>query len=261
MAHHLSSLGFRFSDRDELEELLVRLAETADHLPCPEGFYLRWTSESGPEMWLLCDRSRNLLGFNPHFNGAARARLKLERAFVRSERTVLDGGFGARSDSVAEAASPAGTDLVFDAPDFRLVTRLKWGADGSGVQLTAFAHKVAVFESEEDYADAVPPLEVGTLVQTGLVHTDGPAGPPQSWAVAVGTVEESGRLENPCGGEFVWTRLATDVGSLDVVADPELLPEPPAPGAILRGVFWLSGRLREYDDARGDGVSVRVFRG
>ena len=265
MATHLSCLGFEVTDRASLDSLLVRLASESDQLPCAEGVYLRWLSDAGPEMWLLYHREQGLVGFNPHFHGDSRVEAVKARAFERPNRTVLDGSLVVRTAEAGRTGAPQGADLVIDMPDYRVGGRLV-GDEPVGLQITAFAHSIRTWGSADAYLasdDTGARLGIGSFVATGLAGDrmldSNPD--PESQAVLVGTVEASERLSNPVGGDFFWARVATDVGSFDVVTDPELLDQPIEPGAIIRGRFWLSGRVREYVEQRGQGLSVSVYRG
>jgi hypothetical protein len=60
---------------------------------------------------------------------------------------------------------------------------------------------------------------------------------------AAHVVDSSLRTNSLTGDHYVWAAVGTLGGVYDVVADPELLAAPPAPGAVVMGSFWLSGRL------------------
>jgi hypothetical protein len=149
-------------------------------------------------------------------------------------------------------------------PDYRLGGRLV-REEPVKIQVTAFAHSIQCWDSPEAYADgsAGPRLDVGSFVATGLAWdpADAEQPDPEAQAVLVGRVEATDTLDNPVGASFVWARVATDVGSFDVVADPELLERPIVPDGVVRGRFWLSGRVREYVERRRPGLSLSVYRG
>ena len=61
--------------------------------------------------------------------------------------------------------------------------------------------------------------------------------------ILAGIALETDTRENPVtGARFHWILAETAGGTVDVVADPEVMSAPPAAGAIVYGEFWLSGR-------------------
>jgi hypothetical protein len=65
-------------------------------------------------------------------------------------------------------------------------------------------------------------------------------------ALLHGRVVRAERLTNPeTGVAFAHLVVKTLGGEIDVVADPEELPELPAEGSIVRAGGWLSGALPE----------------
>jgi hypothetical protein len=51
------------------------------------------------------------------------------------------------------------------------------------------------------------------------------------------------RTNELTGCSFCWALVKTLGGTVDVVVDPALLEATPRVGSIVKGVFWLSGRL------------------
>jgi len=63
-------------------------------------------------------------------------------------------------------------------------------------------------------------------------------------ALFTGRVREARSLSNAVtGARFHWMLVDTLRLTIDVVADPEVLCELPAPGSIVSGSLWLSGRI------------------
>ncbi len=92
-----------------------------------------------------------------------------------------------------------------------------------------------------------------TFIPSGLISPSGePVSPPESHALITGHVLEASEQRNAVtGAPFWWALVDTEGGTYDVVIDPELLSAPVRAGNVLSGWFWLSGRLRSGDDARG----------
>jgi head-tail adaptor len=63
-------------------------------------------------------------------------------------------------------------------------------------------------------------------------------------ALFTGRVLDTGELTNGwSGATFLWARVRTLGGEVDVVADPEIVTGDATVGGVAQGEFWMSGRL------------------
>lgn len=243
---NLSDIGFPTPDEQSINELIMHVLEVARQVDCPRGFYLKHTDPSGAEIYLQGNFNQELVGFNPHFVGSSRRRVRIERA-VERDSSELDGGFFAR------AVSDAGDEeypFVFDVPDFRTVLIAQYPFDAD-IQLTAFgSNDFRIFADEAEYDGAQDGetkfasrsfIPVGTF---NIAAEDGNEPPPRPIGRFSGEVTAAERRKNEMSGEeFWWMLVETLGGEVDVVIDPRYVPAEPKPGGIVEGTFYLSGRI------------------
>jgi hypothetical protein len=250
VASHFSSIGFPITTVEEAEETANRIAPQATRIEVKNGTYLRWAPGGGEELWLLRNRRGATIGFNPHFTGSSSVRVGLVERVERRDDSPLDGAFFAWA-GVEDNPSDGECQLVFDCPDAASHAGLQLPALATA-QIAAFAHSVEVhgspeeFDTDQETADV--PLASQSLFPAGLfadeLDPDGDENSPTSEAVFAGHIVDSSKRTNSLTGvQYVWAAVETLGGVYDVVVGQDLLEEPPAPGAVLLGHFWLSGRL------------------
>lgn len=246
-----------------LSDLVNEAAENSKAVMCPEGAYFRWASEQGAELWLLVDGSHEIFGGTPYFNGKSEMRVAITAAVHRPDDSALEGAVHGWADPKGDEPESGAYPFVFDVVD--------WGVHGdldfpftSPVRLSAFAHELSLYETEEAF-DASQDGEVKfaseSFIPAGLFNPDGGATePPQSIAIFSGRILDTAALVNPLtGGGYQWMRVRTLGGEIDVVSDPDLVETPPVVGGIASGSFWLCGRILEPKIAAKSGFLGRLF--
>lgn len=148
------------------------------------------------------------------------------------------------------------TPIVFDLADPAEASAMKPGAKVT-VSLAAFSYEPELYATEGDYYRAqkkrgtkvtfaanyfVPSgtfmESVGGTIRAGETR-------PEAYADFAGKVVKAELRSNAAGGaKFWWALVQTykDGVSMDVVMDPASVREPPKPGHIISGRFWLTGR-------------------
>ncbi|MEQ9496054.1 MAG: hypothetical protein RIT81_04325 [Deltaproteobacteria bacterium] len=245
MASHFSTIGLPVDSASHLEALVDRLLPTATvHSAGRHGRYLLWQDGSGAQVWMQVDNHGDIVGVQPHFEGSSRLRVGLTE---RVARDALDGafhGWAAPSDDDAERGA---YPFMFDAPDFGTHPGVRLPSVAQ-VQVAAFAHELALFDSVEAYEAAQTrehPFASQSFIPTGLFEEDR-----EAMGLCTRHVVRAGcRTNRHSGLPFYWAELETYAAQLDVLIDPELIERPPRGGDVLQGTFWLSGRLIDYERA------------
>ncbi len=253
MPSHLSSIGFPVQTEEDFERYARRAVEEGRAINAGGGRYVRWPLGMGAQLWVQVDANNRFLGLNPHFSGYARLRARLTHRITRSGGSALDGAFHGWADLGDDAESGA-FPFVFDTPDYALYQSLELPAV-LDVQLAAFAHELAAYPDEEAYYAAQerkPRFASQSFIPSGLFTPGGEATePPEAYALFSGHVRDAALLTNPAtGASFHWALVDTYGGAVDVVADPEVVRGPLGEGGVVRGSFWLSGRLPGYPRRR-----------
>jgi hypothetical protein len=135
--------------------------------------------------------------------------------------------------------------LVFSVPDFRTCDGVPLPGV-TEVRLAALAYELEAFPSEEAYlAGQSGELKYApeSFIPAGLFTTD-PQGAPRPEAMFTGRVLQAERRVNAAsGGAFVWARVRTLGGEVEVAADPAIVRGEVVAGGIVTGSFWLTGRI------------------
>ncbi|MGI8495026.1 MAG: hypothetical protein ACR2L1_06915 [Pyrinomonadaceae bacterium] len=246
---NLSDIGFPARGDQEIYELIQKVLPYVATNPCSRGFYYAFTDESGAEIYLQANIGQELVGFNPHFAGKSRRKVTLTAA-VERESSELDGGFKASAKTTESDDENSGDySFVFDVPDFLTVGEIDF-PQVVEIQLTAFAsNDFKIYDDENDFLksreEAENKLDAKTFIPGGqFAEAEDKESPPRPIAMIIGEIKEYELRTNKMSGEnFYWFLAETSGGEIDVVADPKLLPDEPQLGGIIRGNFWLSGKI------------------
>lgn len=264
MASHFSAIGMPVESEEDMRALLARAAEDAEEIACGKGAYLRWSSEQGAELWLQLDKRGSIIGVTPYFHGKSEMRVGLTAAVERPDDTAFEGAVHGWADPQGDDPASGEYPFVFDLVDKAVYGDLDYPFV-SRVRLSAFAHELDLFESEDDF-DSAQDGEVKfaseSFIPAGLFAPDGETTePPRSHAIFTGRILAAQELSNPLtDGRYAWMRVRTLGGEIDVVSDLDSIEAAPVVGGIASGTFWLCGRILEPNTAAKSGLPGRFFK-
>lgn len=247
---NLSDIGFPVKTEEEVNKVLEVTARYVKEVPALNGFYYQFTDESGAEIFIQTNHGQEVIGFNPHFAGKSRRTVCITERIER-ESSDLDGGFYAWANPQEENNPESGEyPFVFEAPDFATVGKIRFPQNFE-IQLTAFAsNEFEIYADEEAYFAAQNSeikYAAQSFIPSGLFNAADAQiklQKPLPFAIFAGTIKEFELKKNSLTQEeFWWFSVETLGGEIDVVADMNLVRETPKQEAILRGQFWLSGRI------------------
>lgn len=251
---NLSDIGFPVATGEDVNNVIMSVIPHAEEIRCPAGIYLKFSDPSGAEIYLQGNFNNELMGFNPHFQGKSSRKVGLVKA-VERDSSELDGGFHVWADPTGDPETTGEYPFVFDVPDFRVHADLSLPSTRQ-IQLTAFAsNDFQIFADEQEFdekQDAEPKYAAKFFVPIGLFNFDEAQDetneeepqPPQPFGNFAGEIKDFELKTNGLSGEkFYWFLVETLGGEVDVVADPKLVPTEPRVGGIVRGQFWLSGKI------------------
>jgi hypothetical protein len=158
--------------------------------------------------------------------------------------------------------------MRFDLPSHPLKSEVIREGSILELQVAAFADEIALYKNEEDFnaaQDTEAQFSVQSFVPIGLfppgelpdeedLVDDDRFGEallkirgdyqPVAQALFSGVVHRCEKRINPfTQGAFWWLQVETYAAEYDVVVDPSLLQEEPAPGDIVQGQFWMAARI------------------
>ncbi len=174
-------------------------------------------------------------------------RVSITERIPRHEHSILDGAFYGWADPRSEDPESGEFPFVFDLPDYDLHNSLQLPV-AANVQIAAFAHHLNGFANEEAYLASQREgrkFAPESFIPSGLFTPDGKVTePPQAYSIFSGHVLDTAVINNPATNhEFYWAKVRTLGGEIDVVADPQIVKGSIVKDGIVRGTFWLSGRL------------------
>ncbi len=246
MSDHFGQLGFAFESPEQFSAFVDRMASKCKPYSVEGGTYLVW-ADSGIELYLQANASREIIGMNPHFAGSARMKVSLTNPVHRENDTPLDGAWhGWANPSGSEAGHEGDYPFVFDSPNFLQSTSTVPLPRIAKVQLAAFAYEINAYPDESSYnaattMDGKPGFASQSFVPAGLFVKDKP---PTAHAIFAGHVRQAQRLRNPLTQvPFHHLVVETLGGQVDVVASESCLNTPVDVGHIVNGQFWLSGKI------------------
>ena len=237
MPSHFSTIGVPVGSEAEFWDLAQKVGPLAAGFPVEGGTYFCY--RDGPaELWLQVAGDDQFVGMSPHYAGDAAVPVTLTGRRPAATGNPFDGGFDATAGEVA---------FRFDAPDFARLGGLALPAAVTA-QLAAFAHELDVYPSAGAFAEAMTAAGTPDLTDplfAPAAAVPGAADLPDARVILTGTVVAADeKTSGLTGRRYYWLAVETPVGTLDVVADPTLLPGgPPAAGGVVTGSFWLSGRV------------------
>lgn len=244
LASHFSDIGFVVQDQEDYQWLLDTALQSGLPSEVPEGYYILFNDVFGIQLYIQADRERNIVGVNPHFKGRSSFRVGI-LDLIDDPEFPLDGRIQGWADPSEDDYQNGLFPFIFDTPNYRIVKeQLEKGMIRS-FQITAFAHDIEWFASEEAYdraQDSEPHMAAESFIPGTIFEDESRI----SEAFFTGRILMSQRITNPLSGQdFLFMQVKTLGGILDVVADPELLETEPVVDGIIQGTFWLSGVLIE----------------
>jgi hypothetical protein len=248
MPSHLTALGFPVTTEKDFRHYVFEASEFGQKLESPNGSYTMWALGNGIELWVQANLHKRILGMRPHFSGYSRMKVGLSRRIVRSDQSILDGTLYAWADPQdGEDAESGSYPFVFDLPDYDLHNDIRIPGPAT-IQLAAFAHELQGFVNEDAYYAAQGndrKFAAESFIPSGLFAPGGRGREqPEALAIFSGHVLVTQILTNPVTSQrFYWARTRTLGGEVDVVADPQVVRGKVVKGGIIKGTFWLSGRL------------------
>ena len=252
---NLSDIGFDVKSEEDFYMLAEKAYKKANPLEASNGTYFCYSDPSGAELWIQMNKKKKLIGANPHFNGSSKRKVCLT-AELDGIESELDGAFHSWADPV-ETENPESGEypFVFDVPDYKRIGPVKL-PQYIEIQLSAFAQDLDYYESEQDFAndqEEETKWASKSFIPSGLFNpNDGKSKkPPEALGIFAGVIKDCAKKKNEMtGNEFQWLLVDTLGGDVDVVSDLKFFSKEPKAGGIVRGQFWLSGRLLTKPDLR-----------
>jgi len=270
MTDHFSVIGFKSKSAEELAEIVSKLPDTGAYSqPCGPGYYYRWLSESGSELWVHLaneaqqggDEKLTIVGVTPFFDGEARIPVRVMKKRQRPSDNAFEGAVFVE---IAPGPRPhqCATVALLDVVDYAVWAN-RVGPFLAHAQVTAFTHELTFFPNEDAFAATQAKEQVKfapeSFFASGLFSMPEQAGGQTvfhdpsadefnapSRAFLTGRVLSAEARRNSITGQLFHTALVKTLGgTIDLVADETQIQGELKPGYIVQGEFWLCARLIE----------------
>ena len=247
MLNHFAALGYSLDTDEEFSDLVDHAARDGDPIAAPSGYYLYYRVDERVELWAQATPIGDLLDCVPHYRGESRIKIGVADLIRRKDRP-LDGSVYGWVNPTGERSDAGDYPVVIKVPDYEIFRSRVSPQSIITMQVTAFANEIAVYETEEVFAEAQPErqrMAPESFIPTGLFSDSGDSlTSPEAQAIFSGHVTASDVKSNrETNKEFYSLAVSTFGGVYDVVISPDLVATAPAVGTVIRGSFWLTGRL------------------
>jgi len=250
MANNFTSLGIYLKNPKELIKFLSKASKYGERINCDGGFFDKWMSKTGAELWTHFNEEGKFRGFSLFYNGESgfpvRITEKIDKETYNDFEALLYAWVNPDKDDPSSGDYP----LAFDCVNFPLVKKLEFPCI-KNIKLSAFARELTVYLSEDDYYSKqkgeqrfasksfVPSGALPPGLDAGKQHEIFPE------AVFTGIIIDYKKHKNELSGKnFYWIKTETLGGIvIDVAADIHLIKNKLNKNGVISGGFYLSGKI------------------
>lgn len=243
MQNHLTDIGFYASSHEEFNQLCNEIISQGKKFETKDGVYSMLEVDPWIELWICmpADKSKPN-GFNPYFKGGIRNEIFIE-SVIESEYSSMENAYEVWINRDMKFQE---YPFLFDCVNFSMNENVidKY----VNARVTAFADKVELYESEDEFESKYPRKEYflshHSFVPTGQFVKEGFNR--NAHVMFNGDVRKIEELTNSkTGKSFYWAIIGTMDNEYDVVIDPTFFNRKPVIGNIIHGNYWMSGKLDE----------------
>jgi hypothetical protein len=245
---HFQTVGFDVASRRDYEKLIRTAARDGIRVRGHGEFhYMLWEPGNGIELWVQVNQAEQIIGCHVHVPGHARLRMGIVE-LVQNYRRPSEGGLYGWADPETIDAQAGRYPLYVSVPDF-IRARIEVETPViAPVQVTAFPLEITCYDSLADYErDPWESPEAGKMgaqvfLPTGVLDTDLEHLQPE--ATFTGIIKAVEERANPLTGKgFAILLVETVGGHYDVLVSNSALIRTPKVEGVVKGSFWLSGRV------------------
>jgi hypothetical protein len=240
----------------EFLKLLKRLSKLGEKISCEQGYYSKWHSKTGAELWIQLNHANTLLGVTPFYNGSSEFSAGIIQKIEKKIDNVLEGTFYAWANPKDQKPDNGDYPFVFECVNFAEIKKLDLPCIKK-VKLTAFTHGIDFYESPDDYhSKQEKTLRLGTqfFSPSGTFKPNNNSDKPDnnsdktfemtSEAVFTGIILDYKKHTNELTNkDYYWIKVDTYGGIIDTVVSPEFIKNSLKINGVIAGVFYLCGKI------------------
>jgi hypothetical protein len=250
------------STNDDMIKLFDYASKNAEKIPCNGiGYYSKWLSKTGAELWIHVNKSDEIIGVNPFYDGQSNFSIGIiNKVKTNNEKyndfvCLLYAWVNPNDD-----LDGGDTQVIFDCVNIAAVGKIEIPCKKI-IKLSAFAHELSVFPNEENYKFEQEKqygkirLASKSFFPTGLFspnecndvkenETEYESFEMIPEAVFTGIILDYKEYKNEITqNNFFWIKTETYGGIIDVLADPTLIEKELKKNGIISGVFYMYGKI------------------
>ena len=231
MPSHYSDMGFSVAGANDLKRIMKELPEAACKIETSEGYYNYCVADGCIEFWVHYNTDDEMMSLDFHYNNNHAVPVRMVRWLEYAEQ--MQSSTIKVSYPREETLFPIIADVA-NADMHREIMR----GDDLMLQVSCFAETMSLL-----YASDTGYTKENCFVPAGSFEDNGTTSVPAN-AMICGTVIDHKKCQNSIdGGLYYVITIRCHDALLDVIADAEFVTKEPIKGSIVKGTFWLSGKI------------------
>ena len=231
MPSHYSDMGFRIAGVEDIKRIMNELPEVTCKIDTSEGYYKYYVVDGCIEYWEHYNADGDMTSMDFHYNNNHAVPVRMVRWLEDDEQ---------EQSNTIKVSYPSENPLfpiLADVANARMHDNIKKG-DDLLLQVACFAETMSLhYASDAGYEKEHYFIPAGASEENS--DSDTPAG-----ASLCGTIIDYKKCQNSMdGGVYYVITIRCHDALLDIIADAEFVTKEPMKGAVVKGIFWLSGKI------------------
>ncbi|MDR1483364.1 MAG: hypothetical protein LBT09_00925 [Planctomycetaceae bacterium] len=249
MASHFSSIGMLANTEKEFFELVKRASDLGDKISCEHGYYSKWHSKTGAELWVQLDKTDTIIGGTPFYSGSSEFSAGIIHKVERKGDNVFDGAFYAWANPRDHEPENGDYPFVFECVNAIEIKKLDLPCIKK-IKLTAFTHAIDIYANSDDYhSKQEKTRHLGTrfFSPSGLFTPDNNSDKTCEMTpdvIFTGIIRDYKKYTNELtNGDYYWIKVDTFGGIIDTVTDTKFIKSSLKINGVIAGAFYLCGKI------------------
>jgi hypothetical protein len=254
MASNLSSIGIPVKSNEELSKILSKASKFSEKIDCEYGYYLKWSSKTGAELWIQVNKNDEFIGFNPFYNGESNFSIGIIEKINNEKYNDFEALLYAWANPKDNNLEMGDYPFVFDCVNISAVDKIKLPCI-MNIKLSAFAYNLEIYPNEEYYnieqkrINGEHHYASKSFIPSGTFSPNDDDKPfkiiPE--AIFTGMILDYKEYKNELTGKkYFWIKTETYGGIIDIAADTNLINNKLKVNSIISGVFYMCGKIMYY---------------
>lgn len=243
MASHYSDIGFIFNSADNLKKFLMDIFDKGIPIRSKHGRYQYVVVDDKIEFWIHLDKRNAVLGLDFHF--ASNNTIP-----IRFDHWIAPDSNDDRLSGSIYVWYQRNGDLfpfVIDVPNADLYRKIRKN-EILIIQVACFAEELFLYDSDEEYdasQGGEPKFHSEFFIPSGTFSlSDTEDKEPSANAIFSGHIKAFEKRKNSIHGlEYYYFTTECQGALFDIAADSEMIHKEPVVGGVLKGSFWMSGKI------------------